>query len=141
MGEAYAVCGAGDESACIAGSVAEDEESLGVYAFECLVVARDAEWRTGACFGGDYQAFVDESRNFAVKILEAFGETLANRLVHPVPQIAWRKPARVGGFGERFVFAVGEEVLDSLCGGRINFSADVVGVGFDFSLQVETAKK
>ena len=136
-----AVSGAGDDSARVAGSFAEDEEPLGVYAFESFVVARDAERRTSACFGGDNQAFVDESRNFAVKILEAFSETLANRLVHPIPQIAWRKPARVGGFGERFVFAVGEEVLDRLCGGGVNFSADVVGVGFDFSLQVETAKK
>ena len=66
--------------------------------------------------------------------MEALGETLANRLVHPIPQIAWHEPARVGGFGERFVFAVGEEVLDRLCGGGVNFSADVVSVGFDFSL-------
>ena len=114
---------------------------MGVYAFECFVVARDAERRTCARFGGDNQAFVDESRNFAVKILEAFGETLAYRLVHPIPQIAWHEPARVGGFGERFVFAVGEEVLDRLRGSGVNFSADVVGVCFDFSLQVETAKK
>ena len=119
MCKSYAVCGTGDDSACIAGSFAEDEESLGVYAFECLVVARDAERRTCARFGGDNQAFVDESWNFAVKILEAFGETLAYRLVHPIPQIAWHEPARVGGFGERFVFAVGEEVLDRLRGSGV----------------------
>ena len=84
---------------------------------------------------------LDETWNFSVEVQEAFGEAVANRLVHPIPQVALYKSARVGGFGERFVFAVGEETFNSLRGGGVIFSADVISVAFDFALQVETAKE
>ena len=139
--ESHAVGGASDDSAGISGSFAEHEQALGIHAFKRLVVAAHTERAAGAGFGGDNQAFFDESGNLLVEILESLGEALANGFVHPVPQIALYESAGIGGFRERFVFAVGEERLDALGWSGVVLAADRIGVTFDFALEFESAKE
>ena len=141
MGEAGAVGCACDDSAGISGAFAEYVKPVRIHAFERVVVARDADWRTGARFRRDNQPFVNESGDFPVKVLEAFGEALANGFVHPVPEIALHEPAGIGGFGDCRIFFVCEERLDGLCGGGVVVAADAVGVAFYLALEIEAAEQ